>query len=407
MAEKQKVNLRFKPKGTEGLPVQPLEVNQPTFRGTLPFSVGGAMAAPGSAPIPDSIRQEQRAVVESQADIPEEVRRRAEQLMAAQQKVINMADLPPEKQEEILAAIGHAARMQPPPPMTTPQPTYQQPQQMPQQQRQVMQQPMQPQMAPVPQQMPPQQPQQQQQAPPQQPRFIPRDGSIGMAKMLADKVVAQQEARDRQQALAPQQAPQQTPQAQPAQAEPEPEPVAPLQDLRPTNCMHCGWPVDSLDMCSPDTLDKQVFVASVLGQKRFSKEFQIFDGKMRITFRSLTVEENDLVVKQLMKDWNDGKITGPAHSIAEATKYQLALGLESVSTSVGQVTLPEYSDYDDDDPKEGNTILPKIVEYVTEHAMPNEPTRRIIAKAYGHFVTTQSKLEAMAEQPDFWKATGV
>jgi hypothetical protein len=127
---------------------------------------------------------------------------------------------------------------------------------------------------------------------------------------------------------------------------------------------------------------------------------------MNITFRSLTVEENDLVIKQLMQDWNDGKISGPAHSVSEATKYQLALSLASVETNVGIMKLPELTDYDYDPPEKG-TVLPDIVAYVHQTALHNEPVRRIISKAYGHFIDTTSKLEAMAETPDFWQATVV
>ncbi len=376
MADK-KVNLRFKPKGTEGLPVQPIEIDQPGIRGTLPFMPGAALTHDSN--VPEQVRQAGRQIVEAPVEIPDDVRRQNAQMLAGQRKVVSLDELPPERQTEVLSAIKQAAAL-PPPPLP-----------------------------------------QQQMSPP--PKFIPSGPGIGQAKAMAERVAAQQEEKMRQRQEEQVQQQQQSQQrANPRMAQP-PQPPQPVQQeyqqeepqqqydppqpaVQPVNCIHCGWPVDKMDMCNPDQLDKQVFVAAVLGQKRFSKEYGLLGNQLKVVFRSLTVEENDLVVKQLMYDWNNGKITGPAHSVVEATKYQLALALESIEKSVGVITLPTFDQYDDEPPPEGQTILPKIVEYVNANALQNEPTRRIIAKAYGHFIDTQAKLEAMAEQSDFWLATG-
>lgn len=232
--------------------------------------------------------------------------------------------------------------------------------------------------------------------------FIPRGPGIAEARAKAIKAAAETKAR-----LQPK--PQPKPQAPPATPEPAPakeEEVKnePIQPATRMICAHCGWPIDSMDNCAPTRSDKQIFVAAVLGQKRFIKEYDLLGGQMRISFRSLTVAENDLVIKQMIQDWNDGKISGPAHSVAEATKYQLALALNYVETHSGPLVLHVLDEYDYDEPEKG-TILPDIVEYVYSTAIPNEPIRRIVAKAYSHFVETVSKLEAMAETADFWKAT--
>lgn len=216
--------------------------------------------------------------------------------------------------------------------------------------------------------------------------FMPRGPGIAEAKNIADKAAEFK--------------------AEPEKPEEKPAEVQ-VQENKDEKllCKHCGWPVGESDLTDPTTADKQLFVASVLSQTRFTKTFKLLDGKFSVTFRALTTEENDLIIKQMVKDWNDGKISGPAHSVVEATKYQLALSIASVDTAVGPITLPELEDYDDDPPKDGSTILPGIVTYVQKNAMPNENMRRIISKAFGHFIDLQTKLEAMAETPDFWRAT--
>jgi hypothetical protein len=224
---------------------------------------------------------------------------------------------------------------------------------------------------------------------------MPRGPGIAEAKRMADRAAQVAEERMKQ-ADKPDEKPEESP------AEPAPN----TEKVTVINCVHCGWPVGTSEPTEPTPKDKQVFVAALLGQKRFTKEYPLLGGQLRVTFRTLTVEENDLVIKQLMKDWNDGKISGPAHSVVEATKYQLALALGAIETNVGQSTIPALEDYDFDTPKEG-TILPDVVAYVQKMAMPSEPIRRIVSKAYGHFIDTVTKLEAMAEHSDFWQATGV
>lgn len=189
-----------------------------------------------------------------------------------------------------------------------------------------------------------------------------------------------------------------------AKQEKKTEPDTPPIQAEPLVCVHCNWPVGSKEGCAPTKVDKQIFVIAVLGQKRFVKEYELLGKQLHVSFRSLTVEENDLVIKQLMKDWNDGKISGPAHSVAEAVKYQMVLSLAAIETNVGVIQLPTLDEYDYIEPEVG-TILPEITNYVNKNAMSNEPLRRIVSKAYGHFIETQSKLEAMAESPDFWQAT--
>lgn len=228
--------------------------------------------------------------------------------------------------------------------------------------------------------------------------FIPRGPGIAEAKALADKV-----ARE---------AAQGKPAVKAAPKEPELEPEVKKEPVTPivtadSLCVHCGWPIGNSDDTEPTKADKQMFVAAVLGQKRYIKEFSLFGGQLRVAFRTLRTEEIDMVIKQLTKDWNDGKLSGPAQSVAEATRYQMILALDAVETNIGlvkQPTLEEY-DYDPKDIPTGGTVLPQIVEHITNEVLTMEPLRRAVAKAYGHFLDTTSKLEAMAETSSFWEAT--
>jgi hypothetical protein len=344
MAEK-KVDLRNQGRDNADLP-PPTEVNVPGFKGTLPFAPAKTIG--NHIKVPDDVRAEEQRFKNEPIVTPEKEKRKA---LKDPPPVVQLESLPEERQDEILSSIAAASALKP-----------------------------------------------------QERPFIPRGPGIAQAKALADKVAADTEKKLTGQKPAPAPRPKIHQPEAVETFEPAPEVPVPQQDTDNEICVHCGWARGNKDGCNPTTIDKQIFVAAVLGQQRFTKEYGLLRGQMRVTFRSLTVEENDLVIKQLMADWNAGRITGPAHSVAEATKYQLALALASVETNVGPITIPTLDEYDCDPPTNG-TVLPEIVTYVNKQALQNEHTRRIISKAYGHFIETVSKLEAMAEAPDFWPAT--
>jgi hypothetical protein len=346
-----KVDLRKKPTQEE-VPFKPNNVDRPGVKGTLPFKMGGVFH-PDADDIPDTIRREAQAIRdEIPAPPPEQLRQAVKKLP----EPVRLEELPEDKQEEILEAIKRTAE--------TPRP------------------------APVKQERP----------------FVPRSNAVARAKSLAERVErATAEPRHEPEKL---ESKVQLPEKPPEVFEDD-EPIkTPPADPVVGTCIHCGWPVGKTDRTNPTTRDKQAFVASVLGQKRFYKTYDLFAGQLRITFRTLTTDECDLVVKQLVEDWNQGKISGPAHSVAEATRYQLTLGLEAVETSVGTIKLPVLAEYEYDTTALGkDTVLPDVIEYVRTKALTNETLRRVVAKAYGHFMDTVSKLEAMAEDSDFWQAT--
>lgn len=69
---------------------------------------------------------------------------------------------------------------------------------------------------------------------------------------------------------------------------------APDVGLRPVKCPRCYWDLDAL-INEPTTEDKLEFVESTLGNRRFTKEVPMLGGKVKVLFRTMTVEEDDAV----------------------------------------------------------------------------------------------------------------
>lgn len=177
----------------------------------------------------------------------------------------------------------------------------------------------------------------------------------------------------------------------------------------PANCPHCGWPVNTPDVAATDE-DKYAFIQSILGQIRFTKKYKLFGGKLSVEFRSITSTESDMVFRQMALDSKNGKIDTTADYYFYLMNYRLSCSLAKIeSTELGNVKLPEISEYLVDQPvadgKVVDTPLVKIFDHITETVLPQESVRRIVVNQLARFQRLIEHLEVRVDDEDFWNAT--
>lgn len=176
-------------------------------------------------------------------------------------------------------------------------------------------------------------------------------------------------------------------------------------------CPHCGWDTSKADLVEIDAEDKLDFVQSILGGIRYKKVYELFGGKLRITFRTLTTAESDMAYKQLVVDaQNDvqSKIVGDTSFYWRTLMaYRVAMAVEKLESDVNIIEIPPILDIEVDDEKyqRPNTKLFALFDDLVEQIMPTELMRNTISHLYTEFQSLCEKLQAMAEQKDFWKAT--
>lgn len=86
-------------------------------------------------------------------------------------------------------------------------------------------------------------------------------------------------------------------------------------------CKHCQRDLASLrSMVKPTEEDKKAWMRHILGEERFRKEFVLMGGKLKVTMRSRTAEETDLIFQQLNRDAVSGIIPNIA-AFANPTYY--------------------------------------------------------------------------------------
>ena len=104
-------------------------------------------------------------------------------------------------------------------------------------------------------------------------------------------------------------------------------------------CDRCGWDRRVPFNIEATEEDIRGFCVAVLSGKRFYKRVPLFDGRLAVTFRTLSSYEGQLVFTQLRYDVENRVVTTDVEYLARMSIYRLMLGTESIvrADSMGNV----------------------------------------------------------------------
>jgi hypothetical protein len=191
-------------------------------------------------------------------------------------------------------------------------------------------------------------------------------------------------------------------------------------DARPAVCLHCGHDPSVPSIEEPPYEEKLAFLHAVLGQKCYPKRYDLFGGNVTVTFRTLTTREIEAVFRQAYLDDRAGKLPTKADYWEAVNRYRLYLQLTSLSApgpdgfvhelpdGLSEETNPDATAcWKPVEPLEpGQTALPMIEDFVIGNVLKTELLFRTVHVACNEFNRLVAKLEAMADNSDFWKPTG-
>jgi hypothetical protein len=147
-------------------------------------------------------------------------------------------------------------------------------------------------------------------------------------------------------------------------------------------------------------IDKEAFFKSVISDKPFEDTISLFDGKLHITLKTMSVEENNDVVQQISNDRdNDLAENNDAYFIT-ISMYRLALSLVSIDDKpFSDISKEEFKPKADE----------KGVTYIRARSdiMRNWPTFKLSAflNAFNEFEQKVVKLTNEVKTQNFWKAS--
>jgi len=212
-----------------------------------------------------------------------------------------------------------------------------------------------------------------------------------------------------------------------------PEPVAapevPKQSEPPENntgafdpiavCPRCAWDLKTPVGPEPEYFDKLKFVTTMLANKPFQKQYELFNGELLVTFRSLRPKEIDACYGHIIYDMNEGKIKFQGDIYEMVNRYRFYLQLVELRTKTGEGMSFEFPEgfTPSTNPKatsfwelpenlpENSKGLDIVEEYVTTEVLTTESLHRVVGATCRDFNRLVAQLEAMVDNANFWKPT--
>lgn len=188
----------------------------------------------------------------------------------------------------------------------------------------------------------------------------------------------------------------------------------------PANCPNCGHDMAQTEIPEPPYDVKIAFLHCLLGQKPFTHRYELFNGAASVIFRTLTLDEVEAVYAQTFADEKAGKFPTPADYWEQLNRYRLFLQLQQFRATgpdgvfhdlpdgLSRETNPEakVTWQDGNEPPEiGQTLLPMIQAHVAGKVLRQEALFRIVHTRCNEFNRMAARMEAMADNADFWKPT--
>ena len=119
-------------------------------------------------------------------------------------------------------------------------------------------------------------------------------------------------------------------------------------------CPRCGWLVDMpYTKTEVSDADRAQFAYSIMQRLPFKKTYELFNGQMKVTFRSRIPEDKELIMSQVKRDIQQDKYTDMNTMRYWTGFYEMALLLDNIScpsaetNNIGLKLKPEYKDYQD------------------------------------------------------------
>lgn len=195
----------------------------------------------------------------------------------------------------------------------------------------------------------------------------------------------------------------------------------------PSHCPHCSWDLGQPDVPEPEYSDKMAFLQCLIGQKPYVKAYPLLGGNVEVAFRTLTTREVDVVYKQAYADQSAGRINTEVDFWERVNRYRLFLQMasykadgangfshdlpdgysKSTNTDAQGVWVTEAREAELFDETLGSgTGVTAIEDWLISNVLKTEAVFRIVNNACNQFNRLVAKLEAMADNSDFWKPTG-
>lgn len=174
--------------------------------------------------------------------------------------------------------------------------------------------------------------------------------------------------------------------------------------LTPTLCPRCGHDVRE-PVVAPSLEDKVAYLKALLEGTRFTKQFSLLGGRLRITFRGLTPLEVDAALREADKDMAAGETNNILQYARHAEGYKLAAGIAHLVRSQNEFAMPALGDIAEE-PDEPTSTIRRMYDYFNNDVFTTDSLRRIVGAKWAEFNNLLKHLDEKVDDPDFFGLSG-
>lgn len=169
-------------------------------------------------------------------------------------------------------------------------------------------------------------------------------------------------------------------------------------DQQPEINMSADMSIDKNTPVEISQEDKERFLKSVISDSPYEEVLDLFDGKLKVKFRTMTVQENTDVANQVLADQKNGKASDTDAYFITIAAYRMGLSLMEINNNpYSNTTKDNFSpSYEKD-----TYILARAA------LILNWPTIKLSAfiDIFNQFEKKLIRLAAEVQNPNFWKAS--
>ena len=179
-----------------------------------------------------------------------------------------------------------------------------------------------------------------------------------------------------------------------------------LQD-KPDHCPRCAWPVATAVEYEPTDEDIREFLESVCAGSIFTKTYEIYGGKVKVTFRTRYSCEMEAVKDHVM-EVSGGQLTEEMFSLTDELVFLTSLkGLKLKDNEKSFSELRDLLKQREEAMEAGQTA--KSVAKILRERVAEIPShiRIVIRQKYVEFSAIVEHLMTKANDPKYWKGATI
>lgn len=145
--------------------------------------------------------------------------------------------------------------------------------------------------------------------------------------------------------------------------------------------------------------EKEAFFKAMLSDKPYTQVTKLFDGKLSVKFKTLTMEENNDILSQITLDQNKGIAKNEDSYLSRIAQYRLGVSIESIDNLPFQKELTALTV-----PFNQETGESYVTERIKLFAAWQVPKLAGVLGAFSSFEQKVFRMTNKMEDPSFWKA---